>query len=89
MHSTSTRPSLGERCSRLSSMPWPFQRLQIVFVSALLLHAGERPHQSQQFRQQQCEAEVVTTRFLRGLHACRGAGTNADPQQGREPSAPT
>ena len=54
----------------------------------LLLHAGERSHQSQQFRQQQCEAEVVTTRFLRGLHACRGAGTNRRSAAGSRNRAP-
>src|SRR4051812_6148337 len=100
MHSTSTWPSLSERCGGLPRMPWPLwlQRLQQLLRVALvpvllvpvLLVVGEqrrRPEQRRWVRQQR-KAEMVASRFVRGLHACRGAGTHAGPRQRRKASAP-
>lgn len=80
MHSTSTGPSLSERCGSLPCMPRPLQRLRVVFAPVLLHPAWEWPEQWWRFRPKQREAEMVATRFLRGLHACRGAGTHAGSQ---------
>jgi len=66
---------------------WPLQQLQVVLVPVLLL-VGEqrgRPEQRRRIRQQR-KAEMVASWFVLGLHACRGAGTHAGPQQRREPS---
>jgi hypothetical protein len=92
MHSTSIWPSHSERSSGLPCMRWrrwPLQRLQQLLVPVLLL-AGEqrgRPEQRRRVRQQR-KAEMVASRFVRGVHACRGAGTHADPRDRRKASAP-
>ena len=54
----------------------------------LLLVVGEqrgRPEQRRRVRQQR-KAALVASRFVRGVHARRGAGTHADPRERREAS---
>jgi len=87
MHSTSTGPPLSQRGRELPRMRWPLPRLQqlqqlrVVFASVLLL-AGEQ----RQRVQHQRKAEMVASRFVRGVHTCRGAGTHADPRSRRKAS---
>ena len=83
MHSTSERPSLGQRCSGLPRMwcpPWPLRRLRVVLFS-VLLSVGELrwPEQCRQFRQR-CKAPVVASRFVRDVHRRTGPGTHAGPR---------
>ena len=87
MHSTSKRPSHSESCSGLSRMSWP---LQVVLVP-FLLPVGEQRGWPEQRRRvgQQRKAALVASRFVRGVHACRGAGAHAGPRKRREASAPT
>ena len=75
---------------------WPLQRSQqlqrlraVVLVPVLLL-VGEqrgRPEQRRRVRQKR-KAKLVASRFVRGVHACRSAGTHADPRKCREASVP-
>src|SRR5438876_3007341 len=92
MHSTSTWPSHSERGSGLPCMRWPLQRLRrlrVVLVPVLLPAAEQRrrPEQCRRVRQQR-KAELVASRFVRGVHACRGSGTYAGPPQRRETERP-
>src|SRR5258708_4899164 len=95
MHSTSKGPSHSERGSGLPRMWWPLSRLRVVLVLlplllAVLFLVGEqrgRPEQRRRVRQQR-KAEMVASRFVRVVHACRGAGTHAHPRQRRKASAP-
>lgn len=85
MHSTSIWPSLSKCCSGLPCVPRPLRRLQwlrVVLVPVLLLPVGHQRERTEQWRRvrQQRKAEVVATRFVCGVHACRGAGTHASPQ---------
>ena len=55
---------------------WPLQRLQqlrVVLVPVLLLVGGHRgrPEQHRRVRRQR-KAEMVASRFVRGVHACHG-----------------
>ena len=87
MHSTSIWTSLSERCSGLPCMRWPrwplqrLQRLLVIFAPVLLLSVGEQRGRRKQWRRvrQQRKAEMVASRFVRDLHACRGANTHAVP----------
>jgi hypothetical protein len=76
MHSTITRPSHSERCSKLPRMWWPLsrlwwlQQLPVVPVHVLLL-VGEqrwRPEYRCQI-QPQHKATLVGSRFVSVLHA--------------------
>ena len=81
MHSTSIWPSLSERCSGLPCMRWPLprlQRLRVILALVLLLPIGEQRERWRRVRQQR-KAEMVASRFVRGLYACRGANTHAGP----------
>ena len=69
MHSTSTRPSHGERSSGLPCMRWRLSRLgrlRIVLVPVLLSAADHRrrPEQRRRVRQQR-KAALVASRFIR------------------------
>ena len=69
------------------------QRLQLLVVLVpVLLPVGEqwgRPEQRRRVRQQR-KAELVASRFVRGVHAYRGAGTHAGPRTSKiERSCPT
>ena len=58
------------------------------YSSPVLLLFGEwwgRPEQQRRVRKQR-KTTLVASRFAGGLHAYRGAGTHAGPQQRREPS---
>lgn len=85
MYSTSKWPSLSERGSGLPCMSrwrlWPLQRLWVVFVLlvAVILLVGERRGRPKQRRwvRQPRKAEMVAIRFVRDLHAYRGAGAYA------------
>jgi hypothetical protein len=76
-------------------MWWPLSRLRVVLVLlpvllAVLLPVGEqrgRPEQRRRVRQQR-KAEMVTSRFVLVVHACRGARTHAHPRKRRKASAP-
>lgn len=74
MYSTITGPSLIERCSELPCMQWPLwplprlQQLRVVLVPILLL-VGKRWREQQGRVWQQRQAEMVASRFVRGLHA--------------------
>lgn len=64
---------------------WPLQQLHLVFTPGLLATlpflVGEQwsgPEQRRRVRQK-CKAEMVASRFVRVVHACRSAGTHADP----------
>jgi hypothetical protein len=66
-------------------MSWPLSQLQIVFVSvvfvSILLPAAEqrgRPERRRRFWQKR-KAELVASRIVRVVHACRSAGTHAGP----------
>jgi hypothetical protein len=74
MYSTGIWPSLSERCSGLPSMRWPLSRLRWLHVVLVpvFLPVGEqwgRPEQLRRVRQQR-KAEMVASRFVRGVHAC-------------------
>jgi hypothetical protein len=62
-------------------------RLRVVLVPVYLLLIEERPEHGRRARQQR-KACLVASRFVRGLHAYRGASTHAGPQQRREAGAP-
>src|ERR1700688_205729 len=98
MHSTGTWSSHSERSGGLPCMRWPLRRLRVVLVPVLhptvlvpvLLLVGEQRGQPEQRRwiRQQRKAALVASQFVRGVHACRGAGTHAGPRQRRKASAP-
>jgi hypothetical protein len=77
MYSTGIWPSLSERSSGLPCMRWPPWRLprlrwQHVVLVPVLLPVDEhwgRPEQRRRVRQQR-KAEMVASRFVRGVHAC-------------------
>src|SRR5687767_3007708 len=94
MHSTSTGPSLRECGSGLPGLSWQLSGLPVVlvllpflllFVFPVLLLVRGRREQRRRVRQRR-KAEVVASRFVRGVHACRGAGAHADPRKRREAS---
>jgi hypothetical protein len=93
MHGTCTGPSLSERGCELPCMRqplwtlWRLQQLRDVLVPVLLLFWEQwgRPEQRRRVQQQR-KASLVASRIVSGLHAYRGAGTYAGPQQRREPS---
>jgi hypothetical protein len=82
MHSSSTGPSDSERSSGLPCMRWPLQGLRRLWVVLLSVPpaVGEQPgwcpEQRRRVRQQR-KAKMVASRFGRGVHTCRGAGTQA------------
>lgn len=99
MHSTRKGPSLSGSCSGLPRMWWPLEglrlrRLQFVLGPVVLVpvlpHVGEQWGQPEQRRRlrQQLKAALVASQFIRGVHACRSAGTNASPRQCRKANAP-
>src|SRR6516162_1096899 len=102
MHSTSGRPSLGERRSELPRMPWPLgeplRRLQLPIVLAPFLltalpvvgeQRGRRGRQKQRRRlRQKRKATLVASRFVRVVYTRRSAGAHAGPRKRREATVP-
>ncbi len=92
MHSSSTGPPHGEWGSGLPRMRWPFsrlRRLRVVPDPILLpvLEQWKRRRERWRIRQQR-KAALVASRFVRGIHACRGANANANPRERGEASTP-
>lgn len=94
MHSTGTGPSHSKWSSGLPGMRWRWPRLRrlwrvrVLLVPVLLLPDGDQREQPEQWRRvrQQRKAEVVATRFVRGVYSRPGAGAHAGPQQYRKSS---